>query len=160
MPNPALGGPNLGGGPFNGYSPKQTISSSKDGEQTAYRRVLRSSWNSTMLSSINGRRPVVTPFRGVNALGDFLGRVNYSCGGPNPTNPSKPGRGRLIGSIPQQCDTTGIETTSCNPKFVADCSDYVRFKKLSAVNRTYNDLGYGGANNGEYVPLMAVRRHR
>jgi hypothetical protein len=158
MPNPSLGGPNLGGGPFNGYSPRQTITSTKDGEQTAYRRVLRNSWNAAMLGPVNGKNPVVTPFRAVNALGDFLGRLNYSCGGPNPTNASKPGRKRLIGSIPQQCDGNNIEVTSCNPKFVPDSSDYVRFKKLSAINRTYNDLGYGGANNGEYVPLMHVRR--
>jgi hypothetical protein len=112
-----------------------------------------------MLFTQNGKVPHVGPFRGVNNLGDFLGRVNYSCGGPNPQNAAKPGYGRLIGSVPEQCDGTGITATTCNPKFVSDSSDYVRFKKLRAMNQTYNDLSYGGdKSNGSYVPLMAVRR--
>lgn len=156
---PALGGPNLGGGPYNGYSPKQTVTGHNDSETTLHRRVLRSSWNSANLSVNNGYTPSVGPFRAVNNMGDFLNRVNYSCGGPNPQSASRPGYGRLIGSVPQQCDATGIPPTTCNPKFVADSSDYVRFKKLRAVNRTYNDLSYGGDNNNaSYVPLMRVRR--
>lgn len=158
MTNPALGGANLGGGPYNGFSPKQTISSQKDSENTVYRKVLRSSWNSTMFNSINGYSRQVTPFRAANNLGDFLSRQNYSCGGSNPESANKPGYGRRIGSVPQHCDATGIAPTTCNPKFVSDSSDYVRFKKLKAVNQTYNDLGYGGANNGHYTFLMHVRR--
>jgi NADP-dependent 3-hydroxy acid dehydrogenase YdfG len=73
-------------------------------------------------------------------MGDFLGRLNYSCGGPNPQSASKPGYRRLIRSVPQQCDSTKIEVTTCNPRFVADSSDYIRFKKLRAMNQTYNDV--------------------
>ena len=158
MSNPALGGPNLGGGPYNGYSPKQIIVGNKSAVDVVHRRILRNSWNTTNLSAINGYQPKVGPFRAVNNLGDFLGRVNYSCGGPNPTSVSKPGYGRLIGSVPQQCDATGITAASCNPKFISTSSDYVRFKKLKTVNRTYNDLSYGGdQSNASYVPLMAIR---
>lgn len=154
-PNPS----NLGGGPYNGYSPKQTISGHNDSESTLNRRILRSSWNSRNLSAINNKQPIVGQFRAVNNLGDFLGRVNYSCGGPNPESASRPGYGRLIRSVPQQCDSTGIPPTTCNPKFVSDSSDYVRFKKLRATNQTYNDLGYGGdKNNASYVSIMAIRR--
>jgi hypothetical protein len=159
MPNPALGGPNLGGGPYNGYSPKQILSGYKDAEDVASRRILRDSWNAANLSAVGNYKPSVGPFRAVNNLGDFLGRVNYSCGGPNPQNATKPGYGRLIRTVPQQCDSTGISVTTCNPKFVSDSSDYVRFKKLKAFNRTYNDLTYSGdKSNGSYVPLMAIRR--
>ena len=159
MANSNLGGPDLGGGPFNGFSPAQTINSFKDGEGALSRRILRSSWNTKQLFTKNGKTPNVGPFRAVNNLGDFLGRVNYSCGGPNPESASKPGYGRLIGSVPQQCDATNIEVTTCNPKFVADSSDYMRFKKLRAINRNYNDLSYGGdKSNGSFVALMAVRR--
>ena len=92
-------------------------------------------------------------------MGDFLGRVNYSCGGPNPENASKPGYGRLIRSVPQQCDSTGIPPTTCNPRFVPDSSDYIRYRKQRAMNQNYNDLKNGGdRNNGDYVPLMHVRR--
>ena len=36
---------------------------------------------------------------------------------------------------------------SGNPKFVHAGSDYIRFKKLQALNRNFNDTGFGGANN-------------
>jgi len=159
MPN-ANGGANLGGGPYNGYVPRQTISSQKTSDHSTTRTILRNAWNGQYATNKFGSYSrVTTPFRAVNNSGDFLARVNYSCGGPNPTNPSKPGRGRLIGSIPQHCDTTGVPASSCNVKFVADSSDYVTFKRQQAMNRTYNDLGYGGdQHNGSYVALMAVRR--
>lgn len=154
-----LGGANLGGGPFNGYSARQTVSSTKDSESSSVRTILRRSWNGQFATGkSNGRNRITTPFRAVNNSGDFLARVNYSCGGPNPTNIDKPGRGILIGSLRQQCDGTGVPASSCNVKFVADSSDYTRFRRQQAVNKTYNDLGFGGYNNGSYVPLMAVRR--
>ena len=156
--NSNLGGPTLGGGPYNGYSAKQTVHARKDSEDVVGRRILVKSWNSGQLFTKNGYKPSVGPFRAVNNLGDFLGRVNYSCGGPNPQGATKPGYGRLIRSVPKQCDTTGVSATTCNPKFVADSSDYVKFKKLRAMNRNYNDKSNGGdASNGSYVPLMAVR---
>jgi hypothetical protein len=147
------------GGPYNGYSPKQTINAYKDHNDVIGRRILVKSWNTKQLFTQNGYQPIVGPFRGVNNMGDFLGRANYSCGGPNPQNANKPGYGRLIGSVPQQCDGTGIAPTTCNPKFVADSSDYVKFKRLRAVNQNYNDLSNSGdSSNGSYVALMAVRR--
>jgi len=153
------GGSNLGGGPVNGYSPTQTITNYKDSESVASRRILRDSWNSRLVAGkVNNRDRLITPFRAVGNSGDYLVRMNYSCGGPNPQSATKPGYGRKIGSIPQHCDSTNIPAASCNPKFVADSSDYIRFRKLRAVNQTYNDLGFGGSNRGEYVPLMAVRR--
>ena len=157
--NSNLGGSTLGGGPYNGFSPKQTLNAHKDSEDVVSRRILIKSWNAGQLFAKNGKTPSVGPFRAVNNLGDFLGRVNYSCGGPNPQNASKPGYGRLIRTVPQQCDSTGIDVTTCNPKFVPDSSDYVKFKKLRALNRNYNDLtNSGDASNGSYVALMAVRR--
>lgn len=160
MANSNLGGAALGGGPYNGFSPKQTISAYKDNnDDVIARRILVKSWNANQLFSQNGNKPSVGPFRAVNSLGDFLGRVNYSCGGPNPQNASRPGYGRLIRSVPEQCDSTGVTATTCNPKFVSDSSDYIKFKKLRAVNRNYNDLSNGGdKNNASYVPLMAIRR--
>lgn len=150
----------LGGGPFNGYSTTQTITNYKDSEQTMGRTVLRKGWNMVNTNKMtNGHGRITTPFRAVNNSGDLLGRVQYSCGGPNPTNASKPGYARKIGSIWNNCDTTGVPAASCNVKFVADSSEYIKFKKLSAVNKNYNDLGYGGdESNGSYVSLMAVRR--
>jgi hypothetical protein len=156
--NPSLGGAALGGGPYNGVMVKQTQSNQRSSESSTDRRVLRNSWNNMNLwSQQNGYGRVVTPFRAANNSGDYLSRINYSCGGPNPQNADKPGYGRLIGSVPNQCDATGIAASTCNPRFVADSSDYIRYRKLRAVNGTYNDKGYGGYNNGSYVPLMHVR---
>jgi hypothetical protein len=158
--DPTLGGSNLGGGAYNGIMVKQTQSNQRAGEFSVYRRVLRNSWNGMNLwNEQNDQVRLVTPFRAANNSGDYLGRVNYSCGGPNPQSATKPGYGRRIGSVPNHCDTKGVEGATCNPRFVADSSDYIRFKKLKAVNRTYNDKGYGGDDsNASYVPLMHVRR--
>jgi hypothetical protein len=58
------------------------------------------------------------------------------------------------------CDGTGVPASSCNVKFVADSSDYTKFKKQSAMNRNYNDASNGGdQSNASYVPTMAVRRY-
>jgi hypothetical protein len=51
----------------------------------------------------------------------------------------------------------GAALYSGNPKFVYDGEDYVRYKKLKAINKTYNDSSFGGANNGSYVALNRVR---
>ena len=87
-------------GPFNGFSAKQTINNFKDSENVMTRRVLRNSWNTPQAQNkLNGYSRVVTPFRAVNNLGDYLGRKNYACGGPNQVNASKPGWKSIIGNI-------------------------------------------------------------
>jgi len=134
---------NILGGPYNGYSAKQTISNHKDGEQSTNRRVLRDGWNTINAGeSINGHKRVITPFRAVNNLGDYLARKDYVCGGPNQVNASKPGMKGRIGSIISACDTSGVEGASCNPRFVSDSSDYIKFKKQVAMNRNYNDSSH------------------
>jgi len=150
---------NLGGG-INGISGKQTINGARSSENTLMRRVLRRGWNTEYArGNINGRQRVTTPFRAVNNSGDFLGRVNYVCGGPNQVNASYPGWKSRIGSIISQCDGSNIASSTCNVKFVADSSDYTRFRKEKASNATYNDIKDGGdESNASYVNLMSVRR--
>ena len=126
---------------INGISPKQTVTNYKDGEQSVDRGVLRRGWNQlNAIGTIKGYKRVITPFRAVNNLGDFLARPNYVCGGPNQVNASKPGWKGHIGSIISKCDGTGVAGASCNPRFVSDSSDYVRFRKLRAMNKNYNDI--------------------
>jgi hypothetical protein len=155
-----LDGSNLGGGPFNGFSPVQTINNTKDSTQVMYRRVLRQGWNTPYATgSFNNKARVTTPFRAVNNLGDFLQRTNYVCGGPNQVNADRPGWKGRIGSIISQCDGTGVPSSTCNVKFVADSSDYIKYRKLQATNHTYNDLKNGGdQNNASYVDVMRARR--
>ena len=156
----SYGGSNLGGGPFNGYSPQQTVTNYRSSEQAMVRRVLRRGWNTQYATgTVNGYNRITTPFRAVNNAGDFLSRVNYSCGGPNPAHSNIPGNSRSIGSIPQRCDGTGVPASSCNVKFVPDSSDYTTYKKQRAINYLYNDKKFGGdESNASYVPLMRIRR--
>ena len=45
-----------------------------------------------------------------------------------------------------------------NSKYVYDGSDYVKFKKLQANNRNFNDITYGGdRNNASQVAKARVR---
>jgi hypothetical protein len=145
---------------FKGISPTQTINGTNDSDDVMTRKILRDSWdNSGASGSINGYRRVITPFRAVNHLGDFLARKNYVCGGPNQVHAERPGWKSIIGSIISNCDGTGIPAGSGNSKFVSDSSDYTTFKRQTAVVNNYNDLSFGGdQHNASYVPLMAVRR--
>lgn len=148
------------GGPFQGYSPQQTITNYKDSEQVMTRRVVTKSWNGDGAVGVsNGKNRVITPFRAVTNLGDFLGRIHYVCGGSNQVNRTFPGRQGPMGSIISQCDKTGVAAAVCNGRFVPDSSDYTTFKKQRAINQNYNDLAMGGnEHNGQYVDLMAARR--
>jgi hypothetical protein len=146
------------GGPFQGFSSKQTITNYKTSELTGMRRVLRMGWNTAYATgTVNGNARKITPFRAVNNSGDFLSRKNYSSGGPNPTNASRPGYSRLIGSMFSNPDNSGVPASSCNVKFVADSSEYTKFRKQRANNTNYNDASQGGYNNSAYTALMRVR---
>ena len=149
----------LGGG-IQGISPVQTIDNYKDSEQTMIRGKLRRAWNTQNAElSINNVNRVITPFRAINNLGDYLSRQNYVCGGANQVNANKPGWKNRIGSIISHCDNTGIAAGAGNQRFVSDSSDYIEYKKQLAVHRNYNDSKNGGdQSNASYAPRMAVRR--
>jgi len=148
------------GGEINGISRSQTMNGLRNSENTMTRSILRRGWNTQYArGNVEGRERVTTPFRAVNNSGDFLSRVNYVCGGPNQVNASYPGWKNRIGSIMSQCDGTKIPSSTCNVKFVADSSDYTRFRREKAWNSTYNDVKDGGdESNASYVPLMRVLR--
>ena len=121
-------------------SPK-AVGSHRDGELTSTRTKLRRAWNQeNAVGIVNGHNRVVTPFRAVNNLGDFLARKNYVCGGPNQVSSRKAGKTGPIGSIISACDAKGVEGYSGNVKFVSDSSDYVTYKKQAAMNQNYNDI--------------------
>tara|TARA_Y100000992_G_scaffold288587_1_gene242369 strand:- start:1673 stop:2056 length:384 start_codon:yes stop_codon:yes gene_type:complete len=122
-------------------SNRQTNAKKTDSTDALSRKLIRSAWNNeNAVGLINGRNRVVTPFRAVNNSGDFLARDNYICNGPNQLKSAKPGLSNRMGSILSSCDGTGIAAASTNVKFVADSSDYVRYKKQRAVVRNYDDI--------------------
>jgi hypothetical protein len=142
-----------------GFSNRQTLGNIRSSENAMMRRQVVKSWNTAYANGIvNGAPRVVTPFRAVTNSGDFLQRENYVCGGPNQINASKPGWKGRIGSIISKCDYSGIPSSTCNVKYVADSSDYIKYKKLRANNQNYNDLKGGGYQNSSYTNLMHVRR--
>ena len=148
------------GGPFQGYSARQTVTNYKDSGNVMIRKILTKSWNTPYaVGNVNNRSRLVTPFRAVNNLGDYLGRQNYSCGGSNQAQADKPGRKSRIGSMPVMCDGTGIPASTTNVRFVSDSSDYTTFRKQQAMNLNYNDLKNGGdKNHGSYVSKQGVVR--
>ena len=155
---PNLSGTNLGGA-VQGKSVKQPVMSYRDNDNMADRRILVKGWNTVYATqNVNGLKPAATPYRAVMNLGDYLGRVQYSCGGPNPTNATRPGYATRIRNMFQNCDSTGIPASSCNVKFVSDSSDYTRFKRQRAFNVTFNDVKFGGdQSHASYVPALRAR---
>ena len=146
------------GSNLSGIAPKPTIIGKKDSQDALTRRILRDGWNTAYANdTFNGKNRVITPFRAINNSGDYLSRTNYVCGGPAPLNKSKPGY--RVGSMISRCDTSNVPSSSCNVKFVADSSDYIKFKKQAAINKNYNDNTNGGdQSHASYVNIMAIRR--
>ena len=147
----------LGGPP--GISGQQTLLAFKSAEDVIIRDTVKKVFNKKNLQpTINGRGPMVGPFRLAMNAGDFLNRKNYACNVPNQINPSRPGKTGRDGTVPNKCDLSGIVGASCNPKFIFDSSDYTTYKKQVATQRNYNKRVFGGdKNNASYVPLKAVR---
>tara|TARA_B110000967_G_C18849989_1_gene544102 strand:- start:1392 stop:1700 length:309 start_codon:yes stop_codon:yes gene_type:complete len=91
---------------------KQSNSVKRDSDVTLSRKVLLKSWNQHAASgTINGHARTGTPYRAVTHMGDFLNRMN-----------------------PIQ-DDSGVPLGGSHKTFVSDSSDYVRFKKLRAINQ-------------------------
>lgn len=162
----SYGGVNLGGG-VNGISPPQMVNSMRTHENALYRRILRDSWGTGSLpkqQNVAGETfsRVATPFRAVMNQDDYLSRKGYICGGPTLSQVGgKPGLARLIRTPASHCDTTGIQGSNSNPRFVADSSDFIRFKKMNAVNNTYNDNKFGGdQHNASQSRYMFAIHHK
>jgi hypothetical protein len=149
---------NLGGG-FQGIAPRMIGGGSgKNGsggmvgssERAQDRFSLVQGWNGAAATGvINGYKRKIGAFRAVNNAGDFLSRQNYTSGGSNQVNNIRgglTGYKMLGGSVQTNKDNTGIPSSTCNPRFVYDGSDYIQFKKLQAVNRNFNDYSFGGDN--------------
>lgn len=138
---------------------------------------------------MNGGLGAQTPFRALMNAGDPASSVNkYAANlkswqkyGLNPdpiyTNPSNQVSSTtrssnaaavtMSGYMPRSTlnpktapDGGGrVAMWSGNPRWVYDGADYVRFKKLQAKNRNFNDVSWGGdRNNASQVALSRVRR--
>jgi hypothetical protein len=146
---------NLGGG-IQGLSTKQTLTNYRSSEQVMTRRIVTKAWNTSYATGVyNQRARRIGPFRAVTNSGDFLSRANYSCGGPNPIQKTRYNLGANLGAVPKNCDGSDVPPSSCNPKFVPDSSEYLKYRKQRAVNVNYNDISMGGDDHsGSFVAKM------
>jgi hypothetical protein len=111
-----------------------------------------------MINSGLGTSPLLYP---KNILGPFRTAFNAGDVVTNTIEPNNIKYGRLpnqvggnnLSRVQVRGDGTsnqnGNAMYSGNPKYVYDGSDYIRFRKLQAINKTYNDSSYGGAANSQ-----------
>jgi len=104
------------------------------------------------------RKAVITPFRASYNAGDTAGTINSN---PSPSMPgsNQVGSTRIatqLHSFFGGINNNGSALYSGNPRYVYDSSDYIRYKKLIAENKTYNDSSFGG---DEYNASATVRRN-
>lgn len=112
---------------------------------------------------------VCGPFRAAFMAGDKLGRFQQTDGGANQVTTvrraANAGWKGLAGSVSARDSgktvsiggltfTTGLADgqtpiQSGNPKYVYDGSDFARFKRLSAINKNYNDSSFGGPSKAD-----------
>lgn len=126
-----------------GISPPQFTNSARSAESVISRKIIVNSWNTNAVKGVdNGYKRVTSPFPAIYGLTDYLGRQDSSCDAPNPIQKSRFIRDSRMGFI-RNCDTTGVKSGGSNPKYVPDSSDYIRFKRLMQINKTYNDNKLG-----------------
>lgn len=124
------------------------------------RGTIRRAWNGRYAQFAN--QLSIGSFRSVNNAGDPLSRKNYSCGGPNPLS-SRPGIPNVTTRdgppSSKNCDQFSdiVPPSSCNVKYVYDSSDFIKFRKQRALNRTYDDYSSGGGNKSSQVAFRRVR---
>ena len=103
------------GGPYNGFSGKQSISNYNNDGDVNTRRELRKSWNTAYTgATYNNYKRRIGPFRAVTNSGDYLSRTAYVCGGPNPANNThaRASRPLGLGGIINACDSTNVTASS------------------------------------------------
>jgi hypothetical protein len=155
------GGMPLGGLIGGGGSGGRNSSSGMEGggEREMERLTLRRAVGNTTFPG--GNPQIITPFRRFYNAGDTAGTKNSNAsvllGQPNQLSGNS--MVSRIHASPDGMNTRGEAFYSGNQKYVYDSSNYVRFKKLQAVNRNYNDSSFGG-NGGSTVfsTLGRVRR--
>jgi hypothetical protein len=112
-----------------------SVTSGGDASSVMLKRIVSKSWNGQYATgNYKGQKPKIGPFRLVNNTGDYLNRQAYSSGGPNALSSRPNLHGLMLQGHPTKADGSGIPSSSTNVKFVADSSDYVKFKKQRLTN--------------------------
>lgn len=112
----------------------------------------RSRFNGTHVLT---RTWATSPFRVYFNAGDLLDRQREP-GGSNQVKGSI-GIGQYRNTLGNGDGVTKGNGASGNQHFVYDSSDYIKFKRLRTKMQNYNDISFGGSNNGAYTFLMNIR---
>jgi hypothetical protein len=126
--------------------------SSRATDRNILRRALNNNYPTTA---------IITPFRASLNAGDTAGTVNSmpSAQLPGSNQVTSSRIATQLHSAFGGVNNTGAALYSGNPRYVYDSSDYIRYKKLIAENKTYNDSSFGGDNsNGSAVARRHIRR--
>ena len=126
------------------------------GERSANRRYLVKAFGNLKNTGLGSspvlyNKNILGPFRSAYNAGDVItnsivntdikyGRESSQVNGNNLSRVQVRGDG---------LNRNGSAMFSGNPRFVYDGSDYIRFKKLNAINKNYYDYSFGGANNSQ-----------
>jgi hypothetical protein len=109
-----------------------------------------------------GTPDAITPFRRYFNAGDTAGTVNSAPSALLGRPPNQVGASSMVSRLHASyggVSNNGEAFFTGNPKYVYDSSNYVRFKKLQAVNRNYNDSSNGG-ENGTTIKQALTRVRR
>jgi hypothetical protein len=140
-----------------GISNVQTVNSQRSSEDVMIRNTIKNSWNkNASIGVVNGRGRASSAMKGVFGSTDFLSRVNYL--GETIPNPSKTTHSiwhSRMGSVMARSDGTNIVGSNSNVKWVYDSSDFIRYKKQSAIARNYNDVSTGGDESNASQSALA-----
>ena len=129
------------------------------GQRELERLTLRRVWGFTLFP---GSPNSITPFRRYFNAGDTAGTVNSATSALLGRPPNQVGASSMVSRLHANyggVNNNGGAFFTGNPKYVYDSSNYIRFKKLQAVNRNYNDSSNGG-ENGTTIKQALTRVRR
>lgn len=170
----------LGGGPYNGYQSKGGLigggansnsgsGMTGSGERSMNRKIMRNAFGNLVMPGIN-YSPIVynkgtSPFRLAFNAGDPMGTINMSAStryGIISNQVTGINRITALGgykSVGDGVHNDGSAAYCGNPKRVYDSSDYIKYRKLKAENRNYNDIAFGGdKSHSTFTTINHIRR--
>jgi len=157
---------NLGGNTSYPLLPKLIHSMDAGNERSLYRKQLSKAFGNMYNSGLKSspllyQNNILGPFRTAYNAGDVITNTIQTTNtiyGVEPNHIGGNNLSRIQTNNGDGITRAGNAMYAGNPKYVYDGSDYVRFKKLQAINKNFYDYSYGGANNSQ--ELQALDRVR
>ncbi len=129
------------------------------GERELERLTLRRTAGNTCFP---GNPQIITPFRRFFNAGDTAGSMNSAPSSLLGRPIDQVGSSSMVSRLhaPQDgLSNQGTAFYSGNQKYVYDSSNYVRFKKLQAIGKLYNDSSFGGSGGSTMSEVLGRVRH-